>query len=248
MTRIQYISDIHTEFYGNENPLDRFEILGDVLVIAGDLSVSDRVIPVLNTLGKNNLNKQIIYIPGNHEFYTAKTIPVKEILNNVKNNITQRNINILYRDIITINDINFIGCVGWPDGSNGLIGTWKHRVYNDFHQIFGFLENWQSWGQQDRDFIKASLENLKEQKNIVITHFLPVTGLIAKEFKDDYLNGCFANNWINWIIKTNAKHWIYGHSHINIEKKIENVNFYSNQVGYKHEINEDFVPYKYFEI
>ena len=54
--KIQYISDIHAEFYGNEindNPLMDFKITGDTLVIAGDLAVGTKVIPLLKRLTKN---------------------------------------------------------------------------------------------------------------------------------------------------------------------------------------------------
>lgn len=247
--KINYISDIHVEFYkDNFNPLEKFKITGDVLVIAGDLSIGKKVIPILQSLAENNPEKNIVYIPGNHEFYSRKFIPVKTIVDQIKENVTNENVFVLYRDIAIMDGVNFIGCVGWPDGSNGPISSWEYAQYNDFHQIHGFSSNCQKWGRADTIFLKNSLKKLKNQKNVVISHFLPVNELISKKFRGDYLNPCFANNWIRWINELEVEHWIYGHSHENIEKKIMNTNFYSNQLGYAHVQNNNFDDQKNFVI
>ncbi len=79
--KIQYCSDLHLEFTQNsqflrENPV---EPVGDILILAGDITY----------WGKKHFNhwffdyvadnfKAVYYIPGNHEFYTGKDVPILE--------------------------------------------------------------------------------------------------------------------------------------------------------------------------
>ena len=247
--KVQYLSDIHLEFY-IENPWSNFIITGDVLAIAGDLAVgAPAVISALKSLNEQNPEKPIIYVPGNHEFYSGKNIPVAMTVEQIKKELEDiKNVHVLYRNIVTLNDVNFFGCVGWPDGSAGSINSYKFRVYNDFHQIANFAEDYKEWGTMDKIFLESALRKHKGLKNVVITHFLPTFELISGRFKGDFLNPCFANEWLDWISMMDIQYWIYGHSHANIEKTVGKVNFKSNQAGYVFEINKEYDRQKYFEI
>ena len=73
MTRLQYASDLHLEFaenasYIKHNPL---KVAGDILVLAGDIGYfgdENYRPPSVLGLGFDNY-KQVIVVPGNHEFY-----------------------------------------------------------------------------------------------------------------------------------------------------------------------------------
>ena len=73
MIRLQYASDLHLEFaengsYIKHNPL---QVAGDVLVLAGDIGyIGDENYsrhPFWDWASDNY--KQVIVVPGNHEFY-----------------------------------------------------------------------------------------------------------------------------------------------------------------------------------
>lgn len=73
MVKIQYASDLHLEFIENTLYLERSPIqpVADILLLAGDTGyLGDEVFvkhPFLDWASKNY--KQVIVIPGNHEFY-----------------------------------------------------------------------------------------------------------------------------------------------------------------------------------
>ena len=55
--------------------------------------------------------------------------------------------------------------------------------------------------------------------------------------------------YIQGVLQRFVDYWIYGHSHVNIDKMIGNTRCVSNQLGYDfHSENKDFNPYKYIEL
>ena len=59
--RINYFSDIHLEFGPAELP----DTDADIIIAAGDIGIYDQGLQWLQAL-----DKPIIYIAGNHEFYS----------------------------------------------------------------------------------------------------------------------------------------------------------------------------------
>ena len=72
--RIQYMSDLHMELWDNSRYIkaNEFEVVGDVLVLAGDtFYLRDIIAPqkkFWNWASKNF--RQVLLVPGNHEFYS----------------------------------------------------------------------------------------------------------------------------------------------------------------------------------
>ncbi len=58
--RINYFSDIHLEFGG----LDAPDNDADIVIAAGDIGIYKQGVDWLKSL-----NKPVIYVAGNHEFY-----------------------------------------------------------------------------------------------------------------------------------------------------------------------------------
>ena len=82
------------------------------------------------------------------------------------------------------------------------------------------------------EFVKKSLNESKAKIKIVVTHHVPSKLLIAEEYKDSDLNDAFTVDLTDYIKKCDAKYWIYGHSHRNINKKIGKTYCVCNQMGY----------------
>lgn len=71
--RIQYMSDLHMELYDNLRYIkaNEFEVVGDVLVLAGDTFYLRDTIALQKkfwNLASKNF-RQVLMVPGNHEFY-----------------------------------------------------------------------------------------------------------------------------------------------------------------------------------
>jgi predicted phosphodiesterase len=124
--KIGLTSDIHLEF-GEWIPVNPEN--ADVLILSGDICVSadlaDR--DTLNIMGEHTRNamlhrffagcctefKHVIYIMGNHEHYNGD---FAKSYNNLKTRLAYlKNLHILEREVVKIDDVTFIGGTLWTD-------------------------------------------------------------------------------------------------------------------------------------
>jgi len=99
-------------------------------------------------------------------------------------------------------------------------------------------------------FLQTEISKLKSEKKIIITHHLPSNLCDAEEFKNSILNEAFTVNITDFVEKSKADFWIYGHSHRNMpEIIVGKTKLITNQLGYL-QLNEhkSFCVDKYFEI
>ena len=231
--KIQYASDLHLEFPSNtyyiiDNPL---KVTGDILILAGDIHVinSEKYLenPFWDWASKNY--KQVIIAYGNHEFYNDYD------LSTMKDGFKLKIRENIYIDIIVstlwsyIQDKNKKACedsisdfklIKWGEE------TLTADLFNKEHK-------------RCLDFVKKSLNESKAKTKIVVTHHVPSSLLVAKEFQGSDVNEAFTVDLTDFIKKCGAKYWIYGHSHRNINKVIGKTSCLCNQVGYISEEEEE---------
>ncbi len=242
--KIQYVSDLHLEFEDNVDGLMHIDNKADILIIAGDLNVGSKIFASLTELAKKQI---VIFVYGNHEFYNHKPL---EYLKKEGRSVSKstKNLYILDRDSVTIDDTTFIGATGWIDGSFKNISEYQYRDYNDFHTVMGFSTSCKDWGNDDRVYLQETIAKSKTKNNIVITHFLPITSCIANRYMTNRYNPCFSNNW-EWVFdyKDKIDYWIHGHSHESLDINLNGINFCRNPFGYPRETTQ-FSPYKIIEV
>lgn len=122
-----------------------------IVLCAGDISEGVNGIDWIS-----NLNTDIIYICGNHEFWGQDYY---ENIDNLKKYITKKsytNIHFLHNETITLKDIRFIGSTLWTDLGN----SWPWLETN--HIIKNFL----SMGDFKRITAKKFYNNLENIKNL----------------------------------------------------------------------------------
>ena len=126
---IQVLSDLHIEFDDYELEITN----SDVVVLAGDIHVKDKGV---SWAIENIKDKPVLYVLGNHEFY-GKAYP--KLLNSLKDMTTGTNIQILEKDKVTIDGVNFLGCTLWTDfelfGDPRIAGFECQQVMTDFKKI-----------------------------------------------------------------------------------------------------------------
>ena len=69
---------------------------------------------------------------------------------------------------------------------------------------------------------------------VVLTHHLPSNQLTSEKFKNSPFNPCFSLN-CEFLIRPPVVAWIYGHSHEQNIKTINNINLFCNPIGYPNE-------------
>lgn len=226
--KIQLVSDIHLEFFKENN----FEIpSGEVLVLAGDIGYPKLKV-YQDFLKQMSTQFEIIFlIAGNHEYYMSNSI--KETENIIKDFVsTLPNIIFLQKSSYLYKGVKFIGCTLWSNPTNKLLTFYM----NDFECIPRMtFEKYNLLHKDHQEWLKMQINETKEPK-IVITHHLPTDKLVADKYKNHRLNEFFYSDQEE--LMSNVNLWLCGHSHYAKSIQIGKCRAYCNPVGYKHEKTE----------
>jgi hypothetical protein len=87
--------------------------------------------------------------------------------------------------------------------------------------------------QSDLDFISEALAKPSDRHRIVVTHHVPTFMHYPEQYRTSVINCGFATELHDFIEKSKAAYWIYGHHHSNIPPfKIGATTLLTNQLGY----------------
>jgi predicted phosphodiesterase len=245
--KIQYMSDLHLEFEGEDNmPVP--EVFGDVLVLAGDIGVGiNHEDWIKACCGKF---KNVIYVLGNHEFYGKNMQKVRAQWADMD---MPTNFYFLDNDWITIDDVNFIGSTLWSD-------VHPACPLNDFYKIgYKYPGGYGKFSQieakdlfhRNKIWLKNTLDLLTGQRNVVVTHHAP--SWRAQDPKYAGENGVVGSGFSTDILEEFEPRdilvWIYGHLHYNTSFTEHGIYCVSNQRGYVgYGLAEGFDPNMYVEV
>jgi Icc-related predicted phosphoesterase len=222
-----------------------------------------------------NKFKYVIYIKGNHESYCGD---FQDTAENLKTQLGYiKNLYILDKEYITIEDITFVGCTLWSDMNNRDPKTIEYikNAMTDF-RIITNSKNMVQFKAMDQltnrvitktkpakftpldaieefdasvEFIASVVDTDPEGKFVVVTHHAPSYDTIQKEFKNDTLmNGGYASDLKQFIIdRPNIKTWCLGHQHQRNSFKIGETILRIQARGYPGEIPGEY-DLQYFTV
>ena len=219
MTTIQIASDLHIERSCNDvHDLNNYIVpKADVLILAGDIG-SLYKIKQLEEFLKNlsSLFQAILYIPGNHEFYTMPEYQpigyraLEKRLESLGQKIS--NLHILNRGSVLINDICIVGCTLWSNP--------KCRVPPFIVRVYGMnTAYYYKRHVDDLNYIKRMSKYCKKKnyKMVVVTHHPPTYKALIGAKKKKNFDSLYASDLDYLLDKKNMKLWICGHTHKNID-------------------------------
>ncbi len=96
-------------------------------------------------------------------------------------------------------------------------------------------------------FITGALAETETERTVIATHHLPAFLNYPERYIGDILNEGFATELRDFIERSHADYWIFGHHHHNArEFKIGETKMITNQLGYVHrnehlEFRSDYV-------
>jgi predicted phosphohydrolase len=220
MTKFQIVSDLHIEYKTDEvpDPLTLITPSADILILAGDIG-SFYQYNQLKTFLINLCRhfKVVLYVPGNHEYYTMKGYPSQKMKTLLHQFIQMEqcidNLYVLNRSSVQIDDVCIVGCTLWSNIEVSMpkfivrIPDMSTRVYKKKYE-------------GDLGYIKKMIKycQKKEKKLMVVTHHCPTYSVITsnKKLKDKYIS-LYASH-IDYLLQANMVHtWIAGHIHINFD-------------------------------
>lgn len=222
----------------------------DVLVVAGDLGSSGMNTKyVLQEIEKykNIIFKDLVWIPGNHDYYCEKYQYYGHHEYSMNECPKQYNAFDVFLKEIKINNVLFIAFPMWSPVYDNPEYV-KHWI-NDYKYIPNFtIENNNTLFSNYIDIMVNSLEKNKDKKIVIVTHHVPLPELIHDKFTGNKANEAFTvmhsdkkHGSIKDIVSKydNIKLWIHGHSHQFMDKTIGGVRYIRNPIGYSsYGINE----------
>ena len=237
--KIQIHSDLHIEKINVEivNGLEFITPSADILILCGDIGSIYRFNQLqhfFNSIYK--YFKKIFYIPGNNEYYNIfnknyelNTLKIKlKSLQNIFDNLI-----ILDKSYYIYNNVLLCGCTLWsyifydlPNFVN--IHNFDKTTYNKINFI-------------EKKFLTNTIHFAKKMnyKIVVITHYPPSKQLLTRNKLKFFYNRLYYNN-LDYLFN-NQLTWIYGHTHTNIQLKINNTLLLSNQKGNLKDKNNNYI-------
>ena len=223
MTNFQIVSDLHIEYNNDQvpDPLSLITPSADILILAGDIGSFYKYHQLQQFLTKLCEHFEIvIYVPGNHEYYTQKGYKqhgMRFLFKRIKKlQYYISNLHILNTKSAEIDDICIVGCTLW---SNPKIEIPRYIVrIKDIN-----TKLYKQKFDEELLYITKMIEYCKEKnkKLLVVTHYMPTYYIFDNQKtmykkKDKYIS-LYASNLDYLLTKENVHTWVAGHIHINFD-------------------------------
>jgi len=218
--RIQYCSDLHLEM----NPVVEYNTLltpvAPVLALLGD--IGDPESPELQKFLEwcTRMWKQVLYVPGNHEFWrlkpgSKKTIPsALAILRSYEK--LYPNLMILWRGKVYSEDgIIVLGTPLWSRPAEGVIPHEHERAWVDNDRTFD-AQTLSTLHQEDLNWIKKEINAARGTMVVMLTHYAPSLLLINRNWIERPESTLYASD-LDILIRPPIVAWACGHIHQSIE-------------------------------
>lgn len=231
--KLHILSDLHLEFSTFEPPATD----ADVIVLAGDIGKGNKGVVWARRAFPD---KEIIYVPGNHEFYGTRRTETLSLLRVAGQ---QTGVQILDEDEVVFGGVRFLGCTLWTDFL--LFGEAKKSTamsdgqlcLNDFRSIreddftvpFTPVRSIELH-EQALAWLKTKLDEPFNGKTVVVTHHLPSKLSVVDRFKEKLLSACFASELDYLFGKMDL--YIHGHTHDNLDYEANGTRVICNPRGY----------------
>lgn len=253
--KISVHSDLHLE--GNRLP-DGFGSNSkdvDVLILAGDIGVSDIAFSLYKIDEEYLETLKIIYVPGNHEYYGFDFNERNDYLRKVCDNL---DIHFLEPGkSVVLGEYVFVGSTCFSEMENSTVDERIEVGYciSDFRLIKNGEKRWTvddmvARAKEEKRSLEAMFHKHEGKKVVVCSHFPPLMEVANPIFPTNALTKYFHNDWSDLLIKHSPVAWIYGHTHFNGgPKEFCNTKLIRNQRGYNKEAsNYQYDPQHIVEI
>lgn len=241
--RIQYFSDIHLEF----GTLERPDTDADMVVAAGDIGVGSQGLQWLK-----RLDRPVVYVAGNHEFYGQEYHAVVESLHRESEH---SKVHFLECETLIVGETRFLGCSLWTElggEENDRLEDLQRQV-NDFRRIrfnggtLTFAE-YSQLHRKSRRWLVNQLDQPFDGKTVVVTHHAP-TPWSWHESPNSIKRFAYCNDLKEFFHTYEIAAWFHGHTHVVSDYRCSGARVLCNPRGYfpDHLVGE-FDPRRIVEI
>lgn len=233
--RIRVLSDLHLEFQDWTPP----SVPADVVVLAGDIHVG---VAGVTWARKHFPRTQIIYVPGNHEFFGGE---MSVALHDLRRIASAHDVHLLDGDAATIGGVRFLGAILWTDFA--LYGSEAPMIARAFANARQGMVDYRAIRVLDSGLLRPQdtlaihqcqaawlAEQLAQPfagATVVITHHLPHARSVHAKYAGDLLNPAFASD-LSALVREPVQLWIHGHTHESMDYEVHGTRVVCNPRGY----------------
>jgi predicted phosphodiesterase len=240
--KLNILSDLHL----GQGALDTPHNDADVVILAGDVSRPREAVAWARAI-----DKPVLYVAGNHEFYGDS---IDGTLDSLRNSCEGTNVRLLDDNVAVLEGVRFVGSTLWTDFM--LLGVARRedamregqRFLRDFSRIRTSRHSAAIYTPADsaarfdvhRRFLAEQLAQPFAGPTVVITHHAPSPHSIHPRFRDSLLNACFISDLEHLMDGRRACLWVHGHTHDSFDYVVNGTRVVCNPRGYaKNGVNEN---------
>ena len=240
--KLNILSDLHL----GQGALDVPDNDADVVILAGDISRPREAVA-----WARGVDKPVLYVAGNHEFYGDSIDGTLDTLGNL---CEGTNVNFLDDDVAVLDGVRFVGTTLWTDFM--LLGAARRedamregqRFLRDFSRIRTSRHSDAIYTPADsvalfdvhHRFVAGELAKPFAGPTVVITHHAPSPKSIHPRFRDSLLNACFISDLEHMLDGGRVCLWVHGHTHDTFDYVVNGTRVVCNPRGYaKNGVNEN---------
>lgn len=239
------MSDLHLEF----GPLVE-KLEGEVLVIAGDVTVKNKV-QWINDVSERFVH--VVYVLGNHEYW-------RQNLDNTERKTREQlasNVYLLQNESVTLEGVTFHGGTLWTDFERGSPLSYMYcadvnvgvKDYKRIRADGGTSRFSPQRAHTEHNVTKLYLRDNVKTGDVVVTHHAPCRLSLGEHYKQSTINGAYASDLTEVMFETEPVLWFHGHVHNNSDYMIGETRVLCNPRGYAgYDLNEDFDLNAFVEI
>jgi len=225
------LSDIHLDHYQDVNyGIDFINSLrpqepADVLILAGDIWSLKGEVALRYLDAFRHFAVEILYVPGNHEWYDVDPTKPNKLLNKLK----ESGLRVLGPDHLssfTYKDQHFVGSTMWYPNNEKVryqLQNWSDAVY---------IKRFAYWWPEYQTLEQRLLYEQIKKDSIVITHMLPTWLAVSPQYAGDSTNVLYVHDMEDLIIERKPKLWFHGHSHERLDYDLADTRLIRNPIGY----------------
>lgn len=260
--KLQILSDLHIDSYSRRGyPVGEIpETDADVILVAGDTSNGNHGMKWLRDEA-SRLNKPIITIAGNHEYFGQDVLSFDAELANCDSYDVQANkgLKVLQCQSFDIADVRILGCTMWTDYQYNLQKDTiaQSMIFmRDYKEIEagGSLFNPQvsmDIHAKHRAWFITELKKAHEigKKVIAMTHHSVSSLSIADKYKDFASNAAFVTDFTD-VMKSDFAPtlWVHGHTHEAFDYKVGNTRVVVNPRAYPGEVSSTGIDFAWDKV
>ena len=247
--KAQLFSDLHLDVTPMEPPVGGD---ADLCLIAGDLHEVDQGIAFIEEMLKA---RDVVYLPGNHEAYTASLARVRALFRQHAKRLP--GFTFLDRSTVVYEDVRFIGATLWVDfdrqnplamiQGQGLIKDYQYIAHDTENRLILPADILQEH-QRDLAFIEAELARPWQGKTVLMTHMAPSHRSCTGKYAGAYSNFLYASDLERLFHQYPINYWAHGHIHDAVDYQLGDARLISNPRGTSARAAAQFDPYFTFEI